>query len=132
MAIKPVVRYMLLCNDWELDPTNQRRITVHGLMSNIHSTDDPAYPLLVEELCVLLILTDGYGQGEGKIVCVAEDTGSGVFRTPSRSIVFGTDPLEVAGVSFRLRDCRFPDPGLYSIQFWYEGELVEERPLRMR
>lgn len=132
MAIKPVVRYMLLCDDWELDPTNQRRMTVYGLMSNLHSTDDPPYPLLLEEMCVLLVLTDGYGQGEGAIVCVSEDSGSGVFRTPGRAIAFGADPLEVAGVSFRLRNCRFPRAGLYSIQFWFEGELVEERPLRMR
>ncbi len=132
MAIKPVVRYMLLCDDWELDPTNQRRMSVYGLVSNVHSIDDPPYPLLLEELCVFLVLTDGYGQGEGKIICVSEDTGQRIFGTPNRTIVFGPDPLEVAGVSFRLRGCRFPQSGLYSIQFWFEDELVEERPLRMR
>lgn len=132
MAIKPVVRYMLLCDDWQMDPANPRRVTVYGVMSNVHSTDDPPYPLLIEELCVFLVLTEGYGQGEGKIVCVSEETGAGVFRTPGRTIVFGSDPLEIAGVSFRLRDCRFPQAGLYSIQFWFDGELVDEQPLRMR
>ena len=65
MAIKPVVRYMLLCDDWHLDAANDRRITVYGLMTNIHATDEPPYPLLLEELCVFLVLTEGYGQGEG-------------------------------------------------------------------
>lgn len=132
MAIKPVVRYMLLCDDWHLGATNDRRITVYGLMTNIHSVDDPPYPLLFEELCVFLVLTDGYGQGEGKIVCVSEETGANVFRTPTRTIAFNPDPLETAGVSFRLRDCRFPQAGMYSIQFWFDAELVEERPLRLR
>jgi hypothetical protein len=132
MAIKPVVRYMLLCDDWQLDPGNDRRITVHGLMSNVHSTDDPPYPLLLRELCVLLVVTDGYGQGMGRVVCVNEDTGQGVFRSADHLLVFGPDPLDIAGVSFRLRDCRFRGPGLYSVQFWFESELVAECPLRMR
>ena len=48
MAIKPVVRYMLLCDDWQLDSENNRRITVYGLMTNVHSIDEPPYPLLLE------------------------------------------------------------------------------------
>jgi hypothetical protein len=123
---------MLLCDSWELDPANDRRITVYGLMSNIHALDDPPYPLFLEEMCVLLVLTEGHGQGEGKIVCVFEETESPVFHTPDRTITFGTDPLEIRGVSFRIRDCSFPQAGLYSIQFWFDGELVEKRPLRMR
>src|SRR5207302_9747394 len=72
MAIKPVVRYMLLCDDWHLDPDNNRRVTVVGLISNIHALDDPPYPLLYPELCVFLALTEGRGEGEGKIICVYE------------------------------------------------------------
>jgi len=132
MAIKPIVRYMLLCNDWELDPSNDRRITIIGLISNIYSLEDPAYPLLYREICVFLTLTEGRGQGEAKIVCVMEETGEMVFETRSRPIPFGPDPLEILGVPFRIRDCSFPRAGMYSIQFWFDGELVEERPLRMR
>jgi hypothetical protein len=132
MAIKPVVRYLLLCDDWHLDPTNNRRVTIVGLISNIHALDDPPFPLLYKEMCVFLALTDGHGQGEGKIVCVSEPGGEQVFETRSRPIVFGPDPLEILGVPFRIRDITFPHAGLYSVQFWYEGELVEERPFRLR
>lgn len=52
--------------------------------------------------------------------------------TPPHDVTFGADPLEVIGVPFRIRDCSFPYPGMYSIQFWYNGEKVEERPLRLR
>lgn len=132
MAMKPVVRYMLLCDDWRLDPANTRRITIIGLLSNIHAVDDPPFPLFYREMCVFLALTDGHGQGEGKIVCVFETSGQKAFETHSRPIVFGPDPLEILGVSFRIRDISFPQAGLYSVQFWYEGELVEEQPLRLR
>lgn len=132
MAIKPVVRYMLLCDDWLLDPANNRRVTIVGLISNIHAVDDPPYPLLYREMCVFLALTEGRGQGEGKIVAVHEPTGQKVIETRPRRIQFGSDPLAVVGVPFRIKNILFPQPGLYSVQFWYEGELVEERPLRMR
>jgi hypothetical protein len=132
MAIKPVVRYMLLCDDWQLDPQSSRRVTIIGLISNIHAADDPPYPLFYPEMCIFLALTEGYGRGEGKIVCTLEESGEKVFETRSRSIPFAPDPLEIVGVPFRIRDCTFPRPRLYSVQFWYEGEMVEERPLRMR
>lgn len=132
MAIKPVVRYMLLCDDWRADPDNGRRIMIVGLISNINSIDEVPYPLLYPELCVFLVLTDARGAGRGKIVCTFEETGAKVFETRSRPIEFGPDPLEIVGVPFRIRNCLFPQPGIYSVQFWYEGELVEERPLRLR
>ena len=61
-----------------------------------------------------------------------EESGQKIFETAGRPIAFGSDPLEIVGVPFRIRDCRFPFPGLYSVQFWYDGLLLEERPLRMR
>jgi hypothetical protein len=123
---------MLLCDDWHLDPANNQRVTIVGLITNIHAVDDPPFPLLYREMCVFLALTDWHCQGEGNIVCIFEASGQKVFETRSRPIDFGPDPLEVLGVPFRIRDISFPQAGLYSVQFWYEGELVEERPLRLR
>jgi len=132
MAVSPTVRYMLLCDDWHVDADNRNRLTIVGLISSIRAIDDPPYPLLRQELCVFLILTGGRGQGEGHIVCVFEDTGQTIFESGRRPIAFGPDPLEVVGVPFRIRDCRFPFPGLYGIQFWYDGMKLAECPLLMR
>jgi hypothetical protein len=77
-----------------------------------------AYPHFYREFCVFLALTEGRGQGDGHIVCVFEETGERVFETRKRPIPFGPDPLEVVGVPFRIRDCSFPRPGRYSVQFW--------------
>ena len=132
MPINPVVRYPLLCDDWLLGPQNNRRVTIVGLISNIHALEDPPYPLFYREMCVFLALTEGRGQGEGKIGSVIEETGQKIFETRGRPISFGPDPLEVVGVPFRIQNISFPRAGLYSVQFWYEGNLFEQRPMRMR
>ena len=132
MAIAPVVRYMLLCDDWQVDPANQSRVHIIGLMSFIRAMDDPAYPLLYRELCVFLALTEGRGLGEGFITCTYEETGETVFETPRRTIEFGPDPLEVTGIVFRIRDCWFPRAGMYSVQFWYDGAAAQQCSLRLR
>jgi hypothetical protein len=132
MAIKPVVRYMLLCEGYEIDPVRSRRITIVGLLSSIRSRRPPYYPLIHPSLCVFLVLTEGYGAGSGHVVCVSEATGNVMFRTPPRPLQFPASPLGVVSVSFVVEECRFPKPGLYSVQFWYENELVEERPLLLR
>ena len=132
MAVKPIVRYMLLCDNWLVDPGNERRVTIVGLISNIRATEEPAYPLLYREFCVFLALTEGREHGKAQIVCILEEDGRRVFATREWDIAFSEDLLDVIGVPCRIRNCLFPQPGLYSVQFWYKGELVEERPLRLR
>ena len=128
----PVVRYMILCEDWIAAPQDAPRVTIIGLLSNIRAIDEPPYPLVYRQLCVFLALTEGRGAGTGKISCVLEETGETVFQTPNRPISFGPDPLEVVGVSFRIRDCPFPQPGMYSVEFWYDNERLQTCPLQLR
>lgn len=132
MALLPVVRYMILCNDWGPDPDSPRRANIYGLLTHIDSLDTPAYPLLYPQLCVFLVLTEGHGGGNGQLVCILEESGERMFETPTRRIAFGSDPLDVIGLPWRIDDCPFPRPGLYLVQFWYDNVKVEERPLRLR
>lgn len=131
MAVMPVVRYMILCDAWLVDEQIERRIHIIGLVSQLSPAGEPPYPLR-SDLCVFLALTEGYGSGLWKIICVHEASGKVMFRSNERKITFGPDPLEIGGVGIRLRDCIFPHAGLYSVQFWFEGQMVEERPLRAR
>ncbi len=131
-AIPPVVRYMLVCDDWRLDGPTNRRVSIFGLIWNINAAGEQSYPLRCREMCVFLALTAGRGQGVARITCVFEETGEAVFQTGERAIPFPPDPLEVVGVPFRIRDLSFPKPGRYSVQFWYDGVQVEERPLQLR
>ena len=132
MPIAPVIQYVLLCEDWNFDGPNNRRLTIHGLIWNIRSLEDPPFPLLHQGFCVFLAMAGGRGDGEGQIVCVLKQTRERIFETRKRAIPFPTDPLEVVGVPFRIGDCIFPHAGRYSVQFWYDGVMIEERPLNLR
>ena len=94
MEVRPVVRYMVLCDDIHLTPENDRQVTIVNLVITIRSLESPPHPLLRRKLCVFLALTECRGEGVGKIVCAAGD-GHKVFETRERRITFGPDPLEV-------------------------------------
>jgi hypothetical protein len=134
-VVNPVVRYMLLCDDVRPDPDHPNCSHVECLMSNIVSLEDPHFPLLREMICVYLVLTECRGKGRVQVrVSYVDTTPEQVlFGTPEHEVNFsGVDPLETVGIPFRIRDCRFPQAGRYSVQFWYNGTKLEERPLGLR
>lgn len=131
MTVPPVVRYMILCDDWLIEPDAERRVHIIGLNSQVAAPDDQVFPLTLD-LCVFLVLTEGRGSGLARIVCIDADRGGPIFRGAGRQITFGDNPLELGGVGMRIRDCKFPRRGLFSLQFWFDGKMIEERPFRVR
>jgi hypothetical protein len=88
-----------------------------------------------EQICIYLVLTGCHGEGTGQIrVAFADsDPEQLLFGSPEHKLNFaGHSPLELLGVVFRLRDCLFPKAGRYSVQFWYNSQKVEERPLHLK
>ena len=132
----PVVRYMLLCEEVRVDPARPNCIDVACLMGKIVSLEDPPFPLLrAEPICVYLELTECYGSGVGQIRVAFSDEEheETLFGSEEHQLDFaGHSPLELLGVVFRLVDCEFPQAGRYSVQFWYNGAKVEERPKLLR
>ncbi len=66
------------------------------------------YPLLHRELCVFLQMTECRGAADGYVELQQADSGEVIFRTQTRTMPLGNDPLNVVGVTFRIRDCLFP------------------------
>jgi hypothetical protein len=130
--VHPTVRYLVVCEDVQTDPDNPRRVTLAGLISAIRSLEQPPFPLLYREICVFLQLTECRGPADGRIEIHHADSGQVVFRTRTRTIPFASDPLEVVGVTFRLRNCLFQEPGLYWVQFWYNEQMTAQQPLLLR
>lgn len=81
---------------------------------------------------MFLQLTECRGPADGRIEIHHADSAQFVFRTRSRTIPFGSDPLEVFGATFRIRNCLFQVPGLYWVQFWYNEEMLAQQPLLLR
>jgi|GEM_PF-832258 hypothetical protein len=130
--IHPTVRYLILCDDVETDPDHPRRVNLYGLMSAIHSLEQPPYPLFVREFCVFIQLTECRGPAEVRIEIHHADSSDVLVRTRTRTVALPTDPLEVAGVKFRIQDCLFPEPGLYWVQLWYNSVAIAQQPLILR
>lgn len=131
----PVVRYMLLCDDVRPDQDNPTCTHIDCLMSSIVSKEEPPFPLIREQICIYLVLTECYGQGTGQIRVAYLDAENEqpLFGSPPHRLDFaGHSPLELLGVVFRIEGGRFPKAGQYAVQFWYNEQKVEERPLRLR
>ncbi len=128
----PTVRYLIVCENVQTDSDNPRRVTLVGLLSAIRTLEQGAFPLLYREICVFLQLTECRGPADGRIEINNADSGKVVFRSPTRMIPFGSDPLEVVGAIFRIRNCLFPEPGLYWVQFWYNEQMLAQQPLVLR
>src|SRR5690242_14708128 len=124
--VHPTVRYLVVCEDVQTDADNPRRVTLVGLISALRPLEQPPYPLLFREICVFLQLTECRGSADARIEIRHADSGQIVFRTRTRTVPFGNDPLEVVGVSFRLRNCLFRDAGLYWVQFWYNEHMLAQ------
>jgi hypothetical protein len=131
----PIVRYMLLCDDVRIDPARPSCAHIDCLMTNVVSQETPPFPLLREMICVYLVLTEGRGRGDAQIrvaYCDAEPEQL-LFGSPVHELDFtGHSPLIALSVIFRLVACPFPRAGRFSVQFWYNGQKLEERPLLLR
>ena len=133
--MNPIVRYMLLCDDIRVDADNPECVHVDCLLSNIVSLELPPFPFVREMLCIYLALTECHGNGVAQIRVLYSDGEheAPLFGSPEHRLDFtGHSPLEVLGIVFRIEECTFPESGRYTVQFWYNGQVVEERPLRLK
>jgi hypothetical protein len=132
-TIAPCAPYMILCDDVLPDPQRPGKLLIVGLTSLVNWPCGMTTPVRLETLVVLLVLTEGRGSGMSQIVCRNEETRVPIFRSPNTPISFdGKDLSGHYGVTFKLLDCRFPEPGVYVVQFVFDGTLVEEQFLTVR
>jgi hypothetical protein len=132
MSVNPVVRNLLVCEEVATDPGNLNRVSLVGLIHAIRSLEKPPYPLLYRPFEVIVQMTGCRGPGEVRVEIRVADTNELVFRTRARLAPFRDDPLCLYGLRFRIRDCRFPAPGLYWIQFWYNNAVLSQQPIILR
>ena len=69
------------------------------------------------------------GAGQGWVEICHAESDQVVHRSRTLKLAFSSDPLVVQGLSIRIRDCSLPRPGLYDVQFWYNGVMVAQQPI---
>jgi hypothetical protein len=132
-AIKPCVLQMILCDEVVSNPRKPGTLDVNGLVWLVRWPAGGTVPARLDRLVALLILTDGRGAGRGRIRCLNEETGMPIFGSADVPISFeGKDPSLPYGVRIGLRNCRFPVPGAYTVQFLFEDEVLCQQTLLVR
>ena len=132
MNIQPIVRYFLLAKDFFYDQDDSNGISVLHLLDSIRSVDEPPFPILFPKLCCVVGLAGGRGTGTAQMICLEEESGLPIFGSQPHTIAFSTDPLALTVASFRILDCRFPRPGVYSVEFFWNDAPFATYPLRVR
>jgi hypothetical protein len=123
---------MMLCDDAQPDPVNPHKITIVGLLSSLRATAPVAEFPVVASFCVYLQLTECRGSGTGQIVVANADTQEVVYTGSDHQMQFGTDPLRVYAIVFRIPLCIFPERGVYWIEFRYNEVTLAHEPLSVR
>jgi hypothetical protein len=123
---------MIVCDDVLTDPQRPGKPVLVGLICLVTPDTDPPYPYTLDQMCVFLILTEGRGTGTCQLRLVFELTGQVVWQTRPQTVVFGPDPLALSGLLFRDHGIPFPFQGVYSLEFWYNGQLLAQQQILAR
>jgi hypothetical protein len=128
-GIEPMVRHMILCDNVRRNPNNPNKIDILGLISTVRPAAGSTYPLPLSNLCVYLNLTGGRGTGAGQINVRHADSDIILLSSAPLTLIFPADPLALAGLIFRVRNCVLPQAGLYWIEFCYNQKVLAQQPI---
>ena len=120
---------MFVCEHAEPARNNPRRANVFGVFANVILPGNEATFPWGFGFSVYAMLTECRGSGTGRIVVTEAETGELIHGGTPQHILLGIDPLEVHGVIFRIPECRLPRPGLYWIEFEFDGAVLWQEPI---
>lgn len=119
----PEVRYLILADTVSASTNNVLRVNVQGLLTHVRARGT-RFPLAYPLFNALLVLTNCTGAGDLSLRVVYDPTAHVVFRLPPRPVRFTGPADEAVGILFQVRNCSFPHPGLYFVEFVYSGGVL--------
>src|SRR5690242_7646552 len=106
--VLPTVRYLIVCEDVQIDPDHPRQVTLRNLLSTTRSLEEPRHPLHDCEPCLFAHLTECRGPGDVPSEVRFADTDNVMFRNRTQTLQYPTNPLEPPQLFARLRNCLLP------------------------
>ena len=128
----PIVRSLIACEDVLVDPASPGTVSLLNLISVIASRSEPPFPFRQPEFCVFMQLAECRGHVSLRIRIVHAESGQFVFESRPRLLKFGSKPLEVYGLAFRIRHCPFPQPGIYFVELLFDDEPAAQYSILVR
>jgi hypothetical protein len=127
-VVLPRVQAMVLCDGVKESDLEADVFQLAGVRTTLEL---PSFPALHPRLCVFIQMSGHRGQATCRVEIERAATGEVIAETPPRTIVF-EDPTFAVPVIFRVRNCVFPEPGVYYVQAYDENKLIMERLLHVR
>jgi hypothetical protein len=124
----PVVRQMVLCEEVVREGEGGRSVSLLRLVANIRPTHEPPYPHVLPRLSIYIQLTACRGPAQVRFRVIHANSNVVVWQGPPRTVMFPNDPLHVAGFSQQILNLPLALPGLYEVEFEYNGQVLETRP----
>jgi hypothetical protein len=123
----PVVKPLIVCEKVTQVP-GSGNLHFENIFSAIRSRDWPPFPYRKDQFCVFVQLSDASGNLPAWVQVVDADTFDPVFRTADHPLTF-PHRRWVLRARFQIRQCLFPHPGEYLIQFFCAGEMMADHVL---
>jgi hypothetical protein len=126
--VMPRVQAMVLCDGVKESDDEPDVFQLAGVRTVL---DAASFPALHPRLCVFLQMSGHRGQASCHVEIERGKTGEVVIETPNRSVNF-ENPTSAVPLIFRVRNCVFPEPGVYYVQVYQDRKLIGERTLQVR
>jgi len=117
------VHVLILCDEIEELPGGEDLFDLRGVRTRVRAQ---SIPYVHPQLCIYLQVTGHQARASGRLVVVNEATDEEILHAPIEDFQL-SGPLEIVPLWLRLRDCEFPEPGVYWFQVFLNEKLVMER-----
>lgn len=126
--VLPRVQAMIIC-DAVIE--SEEEVDVYNLSGVRSVMDAPILPALRPRMCVFLQMSGHRGEARCRVGVRSSKTDAIIYQTKAKLITF-EEPTIVMPVVFRLRNCVFPEAGLYYVDVLHDEKLIGERRLQVR
>ena len=117
------VHVLVLCDEVEELSGEEGLFNLNSVRTLVRARSFPYYH---PQLCVFFQVTGHEGRASGHLALVQEATDREILQVPIDTFQL-SGPLQVISGWLQLRDCEFPEPGVYFFQVVLNGKLVTER-----
>ena len=125
MVPPPIALGLTLC-DYVIVEEGTKKVSLIGTFTGIAVEHFPAVP---QPFSVFSALIDGMGNATMRIEVTNQETGEEVYAR-DRPIHF-PDRLTEVYIHYRVRQCRFQNPGWYQATLFVDNDWVAQRRFRV-